>query len=58
MLVPAVDREKDTTYKTLGTMCNTRAWLQQYCANGTNIVALRFGDHGTKKMLQLGIVGS
>ena len=26
------------------------------CANGSNIVAPRFGDHGTKKML--GVVGS
>ena len=25
------------------------------CANGSNIVALRFGDHGTKEML--GVVG-
>ena len=61
MLGPAVHRGKDTPYKTLETMCNARAWLQQCwksCANGSNIVALRFGDHGTKKMLQLGIVGS
>ena len=26
------------------------------CTNGSNIVALRFGDHGTKEML--GVVGS
>ena len=39
-------------------MRNERAWLQQCwksCANGSNIVALRFGDHGTKEML--GVVG-
>ena len=35
-------------------MCNAHAWPQQCwksCANGSNIVALRFGDHGTKEML-------
>ena len=35
-------------------MRNERAWPQQcwkICANGSNIVALRFGDHGTKEML-------
>ena len=40
-------------------MCNARAWPQQCwksCANGSNSVALRFGDHGTKEML--GFVGS
>ena len=40
------------------TMCNERAWPEQRCqncANGSNIVALRFGDHGTKEML--GVVG-
>ena len=39
-------------------MRNERAWLQQCwksCANGSNIVALRFGDHGAKEML--GVVG-
>ena len=39
-------------------VCNERAWPQQCwksCANGSNIVALRFGDHGTKEML--GVVG-
>ena len=39
-------------------VCNERAWLQQCwksCTNGSNIVALRFGDHGTKEML--GAVG-
>ena len=37
---------------------NGRAWPQQCwksCPNGSNIVALRFGDHGTKEML--GVVG-
>ena len=39
-------------------MRNERAWPQQCwksCANGSNIVALRFGDHGTKEML--GVAG-
>ena len=39
-------------------MRNERAWPQQCWksgANGSNIVALRFGDHGTKEML--GVVG-
>ena len=34
-------------------MRNQRAWPQQCwksCANGSNIVALCFGDHGTKEM--------
>ena len=59
MLVPTVHHGKDTTHKSLETMCNARAWPQQCwksCANGSNIVALRFGDHGTKEML--GVVGS
>ena len=37
-------------------MRNERAWHQQCwksCANGSNIVALRFGDHGTKKCWEL-----
>ena len=57
MLEPAVHREKDTTHKTLETMCNARA-LQCLvsCTNGCNIVALRLGDHATNKML--GVVGS
>ena len=40
-------------------MCNARAWTQQCwrsCANGSNVVALRFGHHGTKEML--GVAGS
>ena len=39
-------------------MRNECAWPQQCwesCANGSNIVALRFGDHWTKEML--GVVG-
>ena len=58
MLGPAVHCEKDTTHKSLYTMHNKRAWPQQCwksCANGSNIVALRFGDHETKEML--GVVG-
>ena len=59
MLGPAVHRGKGMTYKTLETMCNASAWLQQCwksCANGSKIVALRFDDHETKEML--GVVGS
>ena len=59
ILVPAVHRGKDTTPKTLETMCHACAWPQQCwksCANGSNIVALRFSDHGTKEML--GVMGS
>ena len=58
MLGPAVHRGKDTTHKSLQIMRNQRAWPQQYwksCVNGSNIVALRFGDHRTKEML--GVVG-
>ena len=39
-------------------MHNELAWIQQCwksCANRSNIVALRFGDHGTKEMS--GVVG-
>ena len=56
MLGPAVHRGKDTTHKTLETICNARAWPQQRrmsCANGS-IVALSFGDHGTKEILGVG----
>ena len=56
LLGPAVHRGKDTAHKTLETMCNARAWLQQCCkscANGSNIVALRFGDHRKKKSWEL-----
>ena len=58
LLGPAVHRGKDTTHNTFETMRNERAWLQQCwksCANGSNILALHFGDHGTKEML--GVVG-
>ena len=54
MLGPAVHCGKDTTQKTLKTletMCNAGSWLEQCwksCANGSNIVARRFGDHGTR----------
>ena len=54
MLGPAVHSGKHTTHQSLSTMRNERAWPQQCwksCANGSNIVALRFGDHGTKEML-------
>ena len=37
----------DTTHKTLEITFNASAWPKQYwksCANGSNIVALRFGD--------------
>ena len=63
MLGPALPNGKDKTYKTLETMCSARAWLQQCwksfqksCANGSNIVALVVGDHGTKEIL--GVVDS
>ena len=59
MLGPAVHRGKDITRKTLKTICNAGSWPQQCwkgCTNGSNIVALRFGDQGTKEML--GVVGS
>ena len=59
MLRPAVHHGKDTTHKTLETMCNARAWPQQCwknSANESNIVALRVGDYGTKEML--GVVSS
>ena len=49
----------DATHLTLGTMCNPRACPQHYwkrLANGSNIVALRFGDHKTKDML--GVAGA
>ena len=50
----AVHRGKGITHKTLETMCNASAWLQQCwksCAYGFKIFALRFGDHETKEML-------
>ena len=59
MVGPAVHRGKGITHKTLETMCNASAWLQQRWkswANGFKIVALRFGDHETKEML--GVISS
>ena len=59
MLGPALHRGKETTHKTLETMFNARAPSQQCwksCANESNIVVPRFGDHGTKEML--GVVGT
>ena len=59
MLKPAVHCGNDTTHETLEIMCNVQAWHQQCCkscANGSNIVVLRFSDHRTKEML--GVVGS
>ena len=58
MLGPTVQREKDTTHKTFETMFIARARPQQCrksCANGSIIVALRFGNQGIKEML--GVVG-
>ena len=58
ILGPAVHSGKETTHKPLQIMCTARAWPQQgwkSCANGSNIIALRFGGHGTKEML--GVVG-
>ena len=58
LLGPTVHRGKDTTHKSSKTMRNERALPQQCwktCANGSNIVALRFSNHGTKEML--GVVG-
>ena len=51
ILGPAVHR-----VKTLETMCNARERPQQCWksyVNGSNIVALRFGDHGTKEYWEL-----
>ena len=59
MLGPAVQSRKDKTHKTFETMCNAHAFPQQgweSCANGSNIVVLRFGDYETKEML--GVVSS
>ena len=64
MLGSGVHRGKDTTLETMGDHVQghvycARPWPQQCWkngANGSNIVALRFGDHRTKEML--GVVGS
>ena len=56
MLEPAAQCGNDTTHKTLEIMCNVHAWHQQCCkscADGSNIVVLRFSDHRTKEMLGL-----
>ena len=57
MLEPAVHHGKDTTHKNLKTIGNAHVWQTQQCckscANGYNIVVLRFGDHRTKEMLEL-----
>ena len=57
MLGAALHRGKDTTHKSLLIMRNERARPQKCwkSANGSNIIALRFGDHGRKEML--GVVG-
>ena len=41
----------ETTHKTLEITFNASTWPKQYwksCVNGSNIVALRFGDNGAK----------
>ena len=51
MLRPAVHRGKDTTHKTWRPCVMRVCGLMQQCwksfANGSNIVALRYDDHGT-----------
>ena len=59
ILGPTVHLVKVSTRNTLETLYNAHAWPQQCqksSANASNIVALRFGDHGTKEIL--GVVGS
>ena len=53
----SVHRGKDTV-NSKETICHASAWPQECwksfrksCANGSKIIALRFGDHGTKRML-------
>ena len=56
MLGPAVHRGKDTTQKTLETMCNAGSWPQQCwksCANESNIVVLRLVITEQKKFWKL-----
>ena len=53
-LGPAVHREKNTTHRSLKSICNERVWPLQCWKNhahGSNIVALRFGNQRTKEML-------
>ena len=55
MLGSAVHHGKDIAHKTLETMCNAHVFPQQCwkgCANGSNIVALCFSDHGTNKNVE------
>ena len=54
MLGAALHRGKDTTHKSLLTMRNERARPQKCwksCANGSNIIALRFGDQKCWELL-------
>ena len=56
MLGPAVHRGKDTTQKTLETMCNAGSWPQQCWksyANESNIVVLRLVITEQKKFWKL-----
>ena len=52
MLGPAGHRWKDTTHNTLEARCNAHAWPQQCWKSSVNgnIVALSFGDQGTKEI--------
>ena len=57
MLGATVHRGRDKSHKTSESMCNARTWHQkcwESCANGSNIIALRFGDHGTERELGVG----
>ena len=54
MLGAALHHGKDTTHKSLLTMRNERARPQKCwksCANGSNIIALRFGDQKCWELL-------
>ena len=57
VLAVVCKRMQQLTPNNVGTgsaSCNAHAWPQQCwwnCANGSNIVALRFSDRGTKEML-------
>ena len=61
MLVPALHRGKDTTHKTLKTMCNLRAWpqqlmLEEVCKRIQHCCATLRRSQKKKEML--GVVGS
>ena len=60
MLGPAVYRGKIQPMRlwrlSVMSVLGPRQQCWKSCANGSNIVALRFGNHGTKEML--GVVGS